>query len=269
MMRSLKTMEQYKVKATDGDVGNVVNFLLDDDRWTVRYLVVDAGNFLTGRRVLISPISFGEVEWDTKQFDVRLTKDRIKNSPSVSTDEPVSRQREQEYSGYYDYPPYWGAAGVWGGGAYPGALAEGRFGEPGSGYSAGPSGDVHLRSANEVVGYHIEGTDGAIGHVNDFIVDDKSWQVRYLVVDTTNWWAGKKVLVAPDWSTSVSWFDRKVYLDLSREMIKKSPEWDGSAFLSRTYEESLYGYYGRPSYWGRPSRLPDGKSTRLHEHSSR
>ena len=59
--------------------------------------------------------------------------------------------------------------------------------------------DVHLRSANKVTGYRIGATDGDIGHVEDFIIDDETWEIRYMVVDTQNWWPGKKVLVAPQW----------------------------------------------------------------------
>ena len=112
------------------------------------------------------------------------------------------------------------------------------------------TGDVHLRSANEVRGYHIQGSDDAIGHVEDFIVDDETWQVRYLVIDTSNWWFGKKALVAPHWASRVSWEERKVHVDLSRQTIKNSPEWNASAAVNREYEARLYDYYGRPLYWG-------------------
>jgi uncharacterized protein YifN (PemK superfamily) len=228
MLRSLKDLEEYAVSATDGDIGSVANFLLDDRRWTVRYLVVETGGFLGGRRVLISPISFRQVDWSTRRFHLELTRNRIKNSPSVDTDKPVSRQHESDYLGYYAYPYYWNQT--------PGEPLE-------------KSSDVHLRSAREVRGYHIEGTDAAIGHVDDFIIDDRTWEVRYLVVDTRNWWLDKKVLVAPRWASRVSWEEQKVFVDLSREAIKSSPIWDAGAPINREYEARLYDYYGRPVYW--------------------
>ena len=114
---------------------------------------------------------------------------------------------------------------------------------------AGKSDEVHLRSAKELRGYHIQGTDEAIGHVADFIVDDETWEVRYLVIDTSNWWFGKKVLVAPHWATRISWEEGKIHLDLSRQAIKSSPEWDPHAAINRDYEVRLYDYYGRPVYW--------------------
>src|ERR1039458_3522420 len=118
MLRSLKDLERYTVSATDGDIGTVVNFLLDDERWIVRYLVVETGGFFGGRQVLISPISFREVDWSTHRFHLALTIDKVKNSPSVDTDKPVSRQNERDYFGYYGYPYYWGDSGLWGMGAY-------------------------------------------------------------------------------------------------------------------------------------------------------
>lgn len=111
------------------------------------------------------------------------------------------------------------------------------------------SGDVHLRSDEEVRGYHVEGSDAAIGHIEDFIVDDETWEVRYLVVDTRNWWFGKKVLVMPQWASRISWTERKVYLDLSRQQIKDSPEWNAAAAIDRAYETRLHDYYRRPGYW--------------------
>ena len=99
MLRTLNDLERYKVHATDGDVGRVVNFLLDDEQWVVRYLVVEVG-FLNARRVLISPISFRDVEWRHGHFHLVLTKDQIRNSPSVDTDKPVSRQHEWDYDQY-------------------------------------------------------------------------------------------------------------------------------------------------------------------------
>ena len=245
MLRSLKDLESYAVHATDGDVGRVVNFLLDDERWIVRYLVVDAGGFLDRRRVLVSPIAFRGIDWATRRFDLGLTVDKVKHSPSIDVDKPVSRQHERDYLSYYGYSMYWGYPGIWGLGAYPNALNQ----PPTAAAPDDDSGDVHLRSADEVRGYHIQGTDDEIGHVEDFVVDDETWEVRYLVIDTRNWWFGKKVLVDPKWATSVSFADRKVHLGLTREAIKNSPEWDPSAPVNRAYETRLYDYYGRPAYW--------------------
>lgn len=262
MLRSLKDLERYKVSATDGDIGDVVNFLLDDERWVVRYLVVLTSGLFDGSQVLVSPVSFRHVDWSTQRFELALSKDKVRGSPSVDTDKPVSRQHEWEYFRYYQYPYYWENSGLWGNQAHPEFLATG-------GWKDAPvenPGDVHLRSAKEVRGYHIQGTDDPIGHVADFIVDDETWEVRYLVVDTSNWWLGKKVLVAPKWASRVSWEENKVYVNLTREAIKNCPKWDATAAINREYEVRLYDYYGRPSYWD-GSDLPV-EATRAHDSSA-
>ena len=133
-------------------------------------------------------------------------------------------------------------------------LAAGSWIEKPTGPSDKASGDAHLRSAKEVRGYHIQGSDEAIGHVEDFIVDDETWQVRFLVADTSNWWFGKKVLLAPRWASAVSWEQRMVHIDMSRQAIKSSPEWNANAAINREYEARLYDYYGRPAYWDSEDR---------------
>jgi len=249
MLRSLKDLENYTVNATDGDVGGVVNFLLDDERWAVRYLVVATGGFFSGRDVLISPVAFGTTDWATQRFHLALTRDKIRNSPGVDTDAPVSRQHEREQFQYYGYPYYWGSSGVWGMTGMPADLTSTLpLAAPPIPVDQGPD-DLHLRSARELRGYHLQGHDGVIGHVDDFIVDDATWEVRYLVVDTSNWWVGEKVLVSPLWAASISWAEHKVHLDLTRQQIKDCPPWDPTAGVNRAYETCLYDYYGRPSYW--------------------
>jgi hypothetical protein len=249
MLRSLKDLEHYTVRATDGDIGSVVNFLVDDERWGVRYLVVETGGSFQGRRVLISPVSFGEPDWPGKTFPLALTMDKIRNSPGIDTDQPVSRQHERDYDDYYGHSYYWGYQGMWGLGAYPGPLANARVDEARPGQADKAASDVHLRSAAELRGYHIQGSDHAIGHVDDFIVDDETWAVRYLVIDTSIWWFGKKVLVSPHWATSVDWAARTVHLDLPRQTIKDSPLWQSPEAIDRDYETHLYDFYGRPVYW--------------------
>ena len=146
MLRSLKDLERYTVSATDGDIGSVVNFLLDDERWAVRYLIVKTDGLFDGSQVLISPISFRRVDWSTHRFELALTKDKVRHSPSVNLDKPVSRQHEWDYYRYYEYNHYWGYAGLWGMATYPQVLAARTWNDP----PVEPSNDVHLRSASEV-----------------------------------------------------------------------------------------------------------------------
>lgn len=263
MLRSLKDLEHYTVSATDGEIGHVKDFYFDDDAWAVRYFVVDAGTWLTSRKVLISPVSVHHPDWLTRTLPVSISKQQVRNSPNIDTDMPVSRQNEVEFQGYYGYPSYWGGEGLWGDGLYPYALAPGY---PGYGMDREErereleawlrderarhrNDDPHLRSCNAVTGYHLQAIDGEIGHVAGFLVDDGTWAIRYLVVDTSNWWLGHKVLVAPRWIKGVHWADSTVIVDLSREAIRNAPAYDPKAVWSREQDESLYMHYGRSVHW--------------------
>jgi hypothetical protein len=250
MLRSLQDLEGYKVTASDGDIGVVQNFLLEDEHWMIRYLVARTDGFFDGRNVLISPVAFGQADWATRRLHVALTRDKVKQSPSVDTNLPVSRQQERDYYRHYGSPAYWGYGGLWGVGAFPASLAAQTLNEKAEAKRSDKTDDVHLRSVAEIRGYHIQGRDEAIGHLDDLIIDDETWQVRYLVIDTKNWWFGKKVLVAPHWASSVSWNERKIHVDMTRDAIKNSPEWTPDAAVNRAYETRLYDYYGRPVYWG-------------------
>jgi len=270
MLRSLKDLENYKVSATDGDIGSVANFLIDDLRWAVRYLVVDTGGFLGGREVLVTPIAFREVDYPENRFRLSLTIDKIKSSPSVNLDLPVSRQYEAEYNGYYAYPYYWGYGGLWGNGRTPRGMASAASDAPRD-RPGEPPNDAHLRGAKEITGYHLEATDAPIGHVRDFLVDDETWEIRYMVVATANWWPGKSLLIAPAWATRVSWLDRKVYLGMTREAIRTSPEWNPTRQVAATYEEQLYRHYaGIPGWAGRDRSLePLGNEDAVNDRIAR
>ena len=263
MLRNLKDLENYKITATDGEIGQVKDFYFEDDAWVVRYFVVDTGTWLTSRKVLISPISVRHPDWSARTLPVSISKEQVRNSPNFDSDKPVSRQNESDYMGYYGYPTYWGGGGMWGEGLYPYAMAPGF-----TGYGIDRverereleaylrdererhrNDDPHLRSCDAVTGYHIHATDGDIGHVSGFLVDDETWAIRYLVVDTSNWWVGHKVLVAPTWIKGVQWADKTVAVDVSRESIKTAPVYDPAADWSRDLELNLYRHYGRNGYW--------------------
>ena len=253
MLRSLNTLLGYTVSATDGDIGTVRNFYFDDQAFTVRYLVVNTSGFGQGpggpEEVLISPAAFRKVDWTTTRFHLALTQERVRGSPPIALDKPVSRQYEELYYRYYDWPYYWGDSRSWTTGEYTKDAAN----APGA---PQPAGDPHLRSLREVVGYHIQGSNDQIGHVEDFIIDDDTWTIRYLVVDTRNWWHGRSVLIAPHWIGRVSWPEKKVHVNLRRETIKNSPEWDPEKPVNRAYEARLYDYYGRPAYWAADAAPP-------------
>jgi len=253
MLRNIKDLRGYAIRATDGVIGEVDDFYFDDEDWAIRYLVVDTGRWLSGRKVLISPLAVGHPDWLGQLLPVSLTRAQVEKSPDIDTRKPVSRQQEAAYFGYYAYPYYWGGAGLWGMGAYPGSLAaENRVEaqlKPRWIHPTPTADDCHLRSCRAVIGHHVHATDGDLGHVQDFLVDEHTWAIRYLIVDTSNWWGGHQVLIAPQWITTVSWSDAKVSVDLTRQAIKDAPPYDSLAQLDRQQEQSIYEHHDRPDYW--------------------
>ncbi|OYT87474.1 MAG: photosystem reaction center subunit H [Burkholderiales bacterium PBB6] len=271
MLRNLQDLDDFKISATDGEIGHVKDFYFEDNTWAVRYLVVEAGSWANSRKVLISPISVRHPDWLARTLSVSISQQQVKNSPSFDTDKPVSRQNEEQYLGYYGYPTYWGGAGLWGEGFYPYAMVPGYLPGDAAGYGLGRADrdtreqemaaylrdqrarhrhdDPHLRSVNAVTGYHIHATDGDIGHVSGFLVDDETWAIRYLVIDTSNWWMGHKVLIAPPWIKGVHWTDQTVAVDLNRESIKNAPHYDPDSDWGRDQEQALARHYGRSGWW--------------------
>lgn len=254
MLRSIEAFLDFKLVAEDGEIGHVHDVLFDDEQWHVRYLVLKTGSWLTGKKVLVPTNALGKPDWSGTQVPVALTKKQIENSPSIDVDQPVYRQHETELLTYYGWGPYWvGSGTLVGAGPGPAHPAPQQRGadtlkSPATEQEK-TSGDPHLRSYREVKGYHIQAKDDTVGHVHEMIIDDTKWAIRYAVIDTRNWLPGRKVLISPGWISEVSWADRKVFVDMDRESIKNSPEYDPSEPVNREYEEVLYDYYGRPRYW--------------------
>jgi hypothetical protein len=250
MLWHASAINGYAIEASDGSIGTVSDFLFDDASWLVRWLVVDTGSWLSGRKVLLPPSALGRLNANNREFAVKLTKQQVKDSPEIDTDRPVSRQMETSVYDYYGWSPYWGSGLYMGGYGYM----------PGSGMASPYLGarrrdqkideaqadhdDVHLRSAEAVTGYHIHASDGEIGHVEDFLVEDADWTIHYLVVDTKNWWPGKRILVASRSAGEIDWTDRLVNLDVDRQRIKDSPAYDPSMTIDRAYDEKFQTYYG-------------------------
>ena len=248
---SMQTMRGYSVRATDGRLGNVVDFLFDDAYWTVRYLVVDTG-WLLGRRVLIATSALRHPDEGMAEFPVDLTEEQVKSSPDVDADRPVSRQAEADLHTHYGWIPYW-APGMGGLGVLPTGGVEPPVGAvPPSTRErpiTGKTGDPHLRSEREVRGYHIAATDGEIGQVDDFLVDDTGWTIRYVVADIGSWFSGKRIVLSPDWITGIDWLDRRIGVSISREQVEAAPKYEPGASLDRFAEEDLYRHFRQTVYW--------------------
>jgi hypothetical protein len=248
MLYQAKTLHGYKLNSLEGEIGKVKEFYFDDHFWIIRYLVADTGNWLTNRQVLISPRTLGIVNNDAQNIAVNLTKKQIEDSPPLKSDEPVSRQFEESYYKYFAVPSYWETPTMRG--QYGDMIGTSPNTErlPKS-TSGSKTFDPRLRSTHDVSGHHIQAKDGEIGHVEDFIIDDETWMIRYLIVDTMNFWDGKMILISPRWINRVSWDKAKVFVNLSRAAIKQSPAYIEGSPLRREYEAALHQHYNFQGYW--------------------
>ncbi len=249
MLWSLETLRDYGLRAADGSIGRIKDLFFDDHAWTVRYVVVDTGGWLTGRKVLIAPAALGEPDTTQREFPVALTREQIENGPGIDSDKPVDRQQETALNEFYGWPLYWSTPGMAGlalpPGYLDGSLPTGEVPLETARLES-EQGDPNLRSAAEVTGYTIGASDGSIGDVIDFLTDLDNWKIRWLAVDTGRWLPGRQVVLAPDWIRHFNWAESTVEVDLTREQVRNSPPFDPSLGLHREYENRLYEYYGRP-----------------------
>jgi hypothetical protein len=237
MLWRASSLGDFGLEASDGAIGAIRDCLFDDRTWAVRWFVADTGAWLPGRKVLLAAAQVEAAEADPPALRLRLTRDEVKASPPLESEEPVSRRYEAELTRHYGSPDYWTGIDRPSQPMPPGvAEAEGHV-------------DVHLRSTDEMTGYRIGARDGAIGHIEDFLLDPGGWAIRYLVAATGGWWLGRQVLLVPSAITGVSWGDRTAEVDLTRDQIKDGPEFDPSQTVDRAFEERYFGYYGYPVYW--------------------
>ena len=199
MLRSMTDLNGYAVRAADGNIGQVRDCYFDDESWSVPFLVVDTGTWLTSRKVLISPRSIGRANWEQKVLPVGLTREQVRNSPHIDAGKLVSREHEREFLGYYGYSPL------------PQVVRE----------------DSQLRSCRTMPGHRIMATDGEIGHVETLLIDEQDWTVVYMVVKTGPVWGGYLVLIAPRWIRDACWPDCTLTVDLDRQTVREVPPYSG------------------------------------------
>jgi sporulation protein YlmC with PRC-barrel domain len=265
MLWNASGIRGYAIAAADGNLGSVDDLLFDDVSWHIRWLVVDTGNWLAGRKVLLPTSTLGHADASRRAFSAKLTMQQVKDSPDVDSERTVSRQMETHIYNHYGWSPYWGNGIYMGAYGYTGGMGASPFLDQGpaarrdedeAADAQRDRDDPHLRSVEAVKGYHIHATDGDIGHVEDFLIEEADWSIHYLVVDTKNWWPGKRVLISPHLVRDVSWPARAIDIDADRQTVKSSPGYDASTTVDRDYEVQFYNYYGG----GRPSGRPDHHS---------
>jgi len=248
MLRSLKDITRnYRLKALDGDIGKINDFFFNDDLWIIKYLVANTGDWLRERLVLLSPVTLGDPQWESEELPVNLSKDKIENSPPVEKHKPVSRQMEDKLMKYYAWPVdyNYGFGSV---NTLEMQIMQQRMQEDSETdeESAKNKKDEHLRSIKEVIGYDVQASDGIPGQVDDFIIDDKSWLIHYIIVDTGKFLGGRKLTISPGWINNIEWAKHKIVATVSKEVIENSPEFDPNEPVNKALEVQEYDYYGRP-----------------------
>jgi hypothetical protein len=254
MLICAKQILGHSLEGADGRLGRVADLDFDDQSWTVRYVVVDTGGWLTGQQVLISPAVFGHPDWNQKSIPVGLTKQQVEQSPPINAHQTVSRRMEAALQEHYGWPAYWAEPPAEFAGpapSQPGVPSTRRGAEAKQAES-----EMHLRSMREMTGYHVHAEGGEAGRLEDFLVEADTWKVRYIEVKTGKWFAGRSFLVSPAWIESVSWSERSVQVDLPVSAIRSAPEYDPSQPVTREYEKRLHAHYTKPGYWGGTHAAP-------------
>jgi hypothetical protein len=246
-LKRIKSTLGFDIQAEDGQIGSVDDYLFDSQTWTVRYMVAETGSWLADRQVLLSPEKLGQPDWDSEEFPVALTTEAVENAPPVESDMPVSRQSEMLLARHYGWTPYWTE------GLMPDELGMSIAAEADTKSRKAVQAQTksHLHGVKEVSGYHTHATDGDIGHVQDFIVDTDTWAIRYLLLDTRNWLPGKHVLIPPAWASEVDWAEARLHVNVDRQAVRESPEYDEDVPLTREVEEALYSHFDRMPYWAK------------------
>lgn len=258
MFRSEKEIDGISVHAVDGMVGKVDQLVFDDQNWAVRYIVVDIGTWLTGKRIIISPAAIEHITKNT--LFTKNSKNQIKNSKAFEKIDLVSRQEERELHDYYSWPYYWTYPQTYnslGGALYPGltpplfnpsrqsiteeALKKDREKEQ-------KVRKNHLRQTKEIKGYTIQATDEEYGNVTDFIIDDNLWVIRYLVI-SNGLINPKRHLIAPQWTGGIDWGENTVYVLRNKQTIENSPLYNPALPIDRTYENKIYDHFKGEKYW--------------------
>ncbi|MCS6302695.1 MAG: PRC-barrel domain containing protein [Nitrospira sp.] len=241
--RRVRDIAALTLSAIDGRMGSISELYFDDQNWTVRYLIVNTGGWLSARNVLIAPIAVAGIDDADASMRINLRKEQIEQAPPIEKAKPISRQYEEAYYEHFRWAPYWQAGTTVLGTPIP--------------YPDPPPMNVdepvffespeksHLRSSAEVTGYGVHAQDGEIGHIEDLVIDDEDWNVGYVEVDTRNWLPGKKVLVQTGRIKQIDWYSRSVTMSLTRHAIQSAPAYEPSMLITPDYEIQLFKHYGK------------------------
>ncbi len=257
MLRLLHDILGYKLDAKDDEFGRVKDFLFDDDHWTVRYLVADTGRWIPKRKVLISPAVLDKPDWEGKDFPVNLTREEIEQQPDLGEAHVVTRNDEWKWYAAYGYPYYYmpDSAFAWGIGAIPVSIFE--IDRMKAAEQSSPPDELKkriFRSLRQIHGYSITSGHDALGTVDDLVMDDETWTIRYIKVDAHPLDAERMLLLAPQWLDAADWQAGTLNCRIPRDEVYSSPGFHPDRAIERSYEHELHAYYREPAYWN-PSTM--------------
>ncbi|MFP4500307.1 MAG: PRC-barrel domain-containing protein [Candidatus Hydrogenedentota bacterium] len=236
MLLKAKPLLGYGLKATDGVIGTVYDLVFDEATCVLRYLVADTGSLLPGRKVLLATVALGTPQWDRGLIPVGHTREQVRHSPVYDVTKPISRADEVALHKHYRWAPYWAAAVT--ADTYPPE-------EPPEESDVPPGGT--LRSLADTFGYAVEGLDGAMGFLDDFVLDDQSWSFRLAVVDTATWLDGRMVAFNTHWIARFAGEKNSIETNLPLGKVKNAPPFDPEAPINEDVEAHYFDYYGRPA----------------------
>ncbi len=248
----LEDLIGYKIEAEDGHIGTVHDVLFDDEAWVVRYVVVDTGGWLLGRKVLVSPEAAHEPDEGHKTLQVKLTKQQVKDSPEVPIDPPLSREEEAQYRDHYRWPDYWDNVEAFDRNAMvniaPEAMSLGTVAPAPPVAPPIPEvvADPMLRSARVIRGYKIHcGADEDVGEVTDFVIDGQAWTVPFLVVKLKDKDAADHVLIPASSIRRTGWKDKAIELDYESATVNSAPHFDETVKRDKLFLDGVATHYDR------------------------
>jgi sporulation protein YlmC with PRC-barrel domain len=250
----MSRLTDFAIHATDGNIGKVRRFLFEDEDWALRYLVVETGNWIKRKELLISPIFIDALSWQDREIHVNLAREQVRQSPQIETAKPISRRQEREFYSYYQTPAYWSGYGLWGTGMHPEDMLHVEA-KPQHNWQdsedviADSERESKLRSSQDFMKHRVYAYRGEVGKINDLIFDDKSWAIRYLVIEPKRMLHGRQVLLSPWWIREISWRQRLVFVDIENATIEDAPTFDPNEPITPAYEERLIRHYGRTVGW--------------------
>ena len=204
----ISAKQAYGVSAVCGmtPVGTVDDLLFDDRSWSITQIVIRTGDWPARKRVLILPRDVQGADWSARRLRLGLTEQQVHTAPTLESHPPVALQDYQEIQRFVAWDAYW--AGV---------------------FDGLPEDDVHLRNTRAVTGHHVFGLDGEVGYVDNFVIEDATWSIRYLVVRMGMRRDARRVLVEPRWVEAIDWQRRGVHVHLAASEIEQATEFAGKA----------------------------------------